>query len=105
MTQRDARRRPAEPLTLPLFARLAPAVAPELLAARIEAASAPDDVVVDLPVDRAVAPDDVATVRLPMALRGYRMAAVDDVLDRLGAELALRDERIRALEDQLRGRR
>ena len=67
--------------------------------------TAPDDVVVDLPVDRAVAPDDVATVRLPMALRGYRMAAVDDVLDRLGAELALRDERIRALEDQLRGRR
>ncbi len=33
-----------------------------------------------------------------MALRGYRMDEVDDVLDRLGAELALRDARIAELE-------
>jgi hypothetical protein len=48
MTSRDIAGRPAEPLSLPIFARLAPALPAELLAARIEAATAPDDVVVDL---------------------------------------------------------
>ena len=48
MTSRDIAGRPAEPLSLPIFARLAPALPAELIAARIEAASAPDDVVVDL---------------------------------------------------------
>lgn len=42
---------------------------------------------------------DVDTLRLPLAVRGYQMAAVDEVLDRLAAELALRDAEIR----QLRG--
>ena len=42
---------------------------------------------------------DVETLRLPLAVRGYQMAAVDEVLDRLAAELALRDAEIR----QLRG--
>ena len=57
-----------------------------------------DDVEVDLPDDREVSPADLSAVRLPMALRGYRMSAVDDVLDRLAAELAVRDARIRDLE-------
>jgi DivIVA domain-containing protein len=35
------------------------------------------------------------------ALRGYRMGEVDDVLDRLGAELAERDVRIAELEAAL----
>jgi hypothetical protein len=48
MTPRDIAGRPAEPLSLPIFARLAPAPPAELIAARIEAATAPDDVVVDL---------------------------------------------------------
>ncbi|MFH0751056.1 MAG: hypothetical protein V2B17_04405 [Chloroflexota bacterium] len=48
MTPRDIAGRPAEPLSLPIFARLAPALPAELIAARIEAATAPDDVVVDL---------------------------------------------------------
>ncbi len=48
MTSRDIAGRPAEPLSLPIFARLAPALPAELIAARIEAATAPDDVVVDL---------------------------------------------------------
>lgn len=60
----------------------------------------PDDVEVDLPVDRAVSADDVATVRLPMALRGYRMSDVDDLLDRLASELAIRDARIQELEEE-----
>jgi len=64
--------------------------------------ASPDDVEVDLPVQRAVTVDDVAGLRLPMALRGYRMRDVDDVLDRLGAELAVRDDRIRELEEQAR---
>ena len=48
MTHRDLPGRPAEPLALPIFARLAPALPPAVLAARLEAATAPDDVVVDL---------------------------------------------------------
>ncbi len=48
MTHRDIAGQPAEPLSLPIFARLAPALPAELIAARIEAATAPDDVVVDL---------------------------------------------------------
>jgi hypothetical protein len=48
MTSRDIAGRPAEPLSLPIFVRLAPALPAGLIAARIEAATAPDDVVVDL---------------------------------------------------------
>jgi hypothetical protein len=48
MTHRDVPGRPVEPLALPIFTRLAPALPPEELAARVEAATAPDDVVVDL---------------------------------------------------------
>ncbi|KDN83334.1 DivIVA domain-containing protein [Kitasatospora cheerisanensis] len=51
-----------------------------------------------LPQDRPLSRTDVDDLRLPMALRGYRMDEVDDVLDRLGAELALRDARIAELE-------
>jgi DivIVA domain-containing protein len=49
----------------------------------------------------AVQPEDVAEVRFDMALRGYRMSEVDEVLARLADELADRDARIRALEDAL----
>ncbi|WP_354642195.1 DivIVA domain-containing protein [Kitasatospora camelliae] len=51
-----------------------------------------------LPRERPLSRDDVDALRLPMALRGYRMDEVDDVLDRLGAELAHRDSRIAELE-------
>lgn len=57
-----------------------------------------DDVVIDLPMDRPLVASDVESVRLPLALRGYRMACVDEVLDRLAAELALRDTQIRELQ-------
>ncbi|WP_079063965.1 DivIVA domain-containing protein [Streptomyces sp. NRRL F-4489] len=53
----------------------------------------------DRPLDRA----DVEAVRLPVTVRGYRMDDVDDVLDRLGAELAERDARIAELETALAG--
>ncbi|MFF3851321.1 DivIVA domain-containing protein [Streptomyces sp. NPDC002328] len=54
-----------------------------------------------LPPDRPVARADVDDLRFPLAARGYRMADVDDVLNRLGAELAERDARIAELESAL----
>ncbi|RSS86257.1 DivIVA domain-containing protein [Streptomyces sp. WAC05292] len=57
----------------------------------------PDRVADALPETRPVAPADVAALRLPVAARGYRMAEVDDVLERLAAELAERDSRIAEL--------
>ncbi|MFI7009116.1 DivIVA domain-containing protein [Streptomyces sp. NPDC050145] len=54
-----------------------------------------------LPQDRPVARADVEALRLPTAVRGYRMAEVDDALNRLGAELAERDARITELESAL----
>jgi DivIVA domain-containing protein len=60
----------------------------------------PDDVVVRLPADRSMVASDVETLRLPLAVRGYQMAAVDEVLDRLAVELTLRDAQIRELQAQ-----
>ncbi|MFJ8945505.1 DivIVA domain-containing protein [Streptomyces sp. NPDC102395] len=54
-----------------------------------------------LPPDRPVQRADVDRLRFPLAARGYRMAEVDDVLNRLGAELAERDDRIAELESAL----
>lgn len=54
-------------------------------------ADAPSDAVdPGLPVGRLAA-GDLAGVRFGLAFRGYRMAEVDAVLDRLAAELAERD--------------
>lgn len=58
-----------------------------------------------LPLTRPVVPAAVVGMRLPLAARGYRMAEVDDVLDRLAAELAARDARIASLESRLAGAR
>ncbi|MFI7321034.1 DivIVA domain-containing protein [Streptomyces venezuelae] len=56
-----------------------------------------------LPPDRPLRRADVDLVRFPMTLRGYHMGEVDDVLGRLGAELAERDARIAELEAALAG--
>ncbi|MER8237032.1 hypothetical protein [Streptomyces sp. NPDC094049] len=64
---------------------------------------APEQLVDPLPVSRPVDRADVEALRLPVGLRGYRMADVDDVLVRLGAELAERDARIAELEESLTG--
>lgn len=57
-----------------------------------------DRIAARLPQERPLKREDVDGIRLPMALRGYRMDEVDDVLDRLGAELSYRDARIAELE-------
>ncbi|MEV8590077.1 hypothetical protein [Streptomyces sp. NPDC051180] len=64
---------------------------------------APEQLVDPLPETRPVDRADVEALRLPVAARGYRMADVDDVLVRLGAEIAERDARIAELEEALAG--
>lgn len=56
-----------------------------------------------LPPDRPVQRADIEALRFPLAVRGYRMAEVDDALGRLGAELAERDARIQELQSALSG--
>jgi DivIVA domain-containing protein len=46
---------------------------------------------------RRVAPEDVESLRFTMAVRGYRMDEVDAVLDRLSAELSVRDAELSRL--------
>lgn len=67
---------------------------------------------VSVPVDRApsgldpqepVRAQDVAGLRFNLALRGYRMDEVDEVLTLLAAALADRDERISELEQSVPG--
>jgi DivIVA domain-containing protein len=47
---------------------------------------------------RALRAEDVRSVRFSLALRGYRMGEVDEVLARLAEELSARDCRLAALE-------
>jgi hypothetical protein len=46
-----------------------------------------------------IRPDDVTAMRLPVALRGYRFAETDLLLDRLTDELRARDEEIERLRN------
>lgn len=48
-----------------------------------------------------VDPDDVLDVRFDPAVRGYRMAQVDGVLERLVDEIRLRDAEIRLRDAQI----
>jgi hypothetical protein len=56
-----------------------------------------DEPIWALPVERSLVAADVADVRLPVALRGYRFAETDLLLDRLVEELQARDEEIARL--------
>jgi hypothetical protein len=47
--------------------------------------------------DDQLEPSDIIGVRLPVAVRGYRFAETDLLLDRLTEELRLRDEEISRL--------
>ena len=56
-----------------------------------------DEPIWELPAERALVAADIAEVRLPVALRGYRFAETDLLLDRLVEELRARDEEIARL--------
>ncbi len=65
----------------------------------------PDRRDLGLPAAGPVRAEHLEQVRFGMVVRGYRMAEVDAVLDRVAAELRERDERLAALEDEVgRGR-
>lgn len=51
----------------------------------------------------AITPADVDGLRFGLGLRGYRMDQVDDVLDRLSAELRAKDQRLAQLEASVSG--
>jgi DivIVA domain-containing protein len=53
-----------------------------------------------LPEDRTVRAHDVADAQFSVAFRGYRMAEVDEALDRLAVEIAERDAQIERLTGQ-----
>lgn len=61
---------------------------------------APDRAPLDVPPG-PLAADDVDAVRFAVGLRGYRMDEVDQVLDRVADDLAVRDARIAELEARL----
>jgi hypothetical protein len=65
----------------------------------------PDRLADRLPDNRPVSRRDLDRLRLPVTVRGYRMTDVDDILDRLGAELTERDARIAELEAERAGKR
>lgn len=50
------------------------------------------------PSDIRMAPEDIDALRFRMAFRGYRMDQVDDALDRLREEIAVRDAKIVTLQ-------
>jgi DivIVA domain-containing protein len=56
----------------------------------------------DLP-DHPLTAEDIGSLRFGVTLRGYAMAQVDDVLARLGREIADRDAEITALRAETDG--
>jgi hypothetical protein len=57
-----------------------------------------DEPLWELPGDKRLGSGDVQAVRLPVALRGYRFAETDLLLDRLADELRERDDEIARLK-------
>ncbi len=65
----------------------------------------PDDQVRALPTTRPLIESDVAALRFDTAIRGYRMAQVDQSLARLGYDLGYKEELIHALEAEVQALR
>ncbi len=57
---------------------------------------------VELPEGRPVTGDDVRDLRIPVAVRGYRMTEVDWLLEQFADALDERDEEIASLRARLR---
>lgn len=55
----------------------------------------------ELPPDRRMVPADLDRVRIPVSVRGYRFAETDDLIDRLAAEIVVRDEEIARLRSRV----
>lgn len=55
----------------------------------------------ELPADRRMVREDLEQVRIPIGLRGYRFAETDELIDRLAAEIVVRDEEIARLRSPL----
>jgi hypothetical protein len=51
----------------------------------------------ELPQDRRMRSGDLDRLRIPVSVRGYRFAETDDLIDRLAAEIVVRDEEIARL--------
>lgn len=64
-----------------------------------------DEPLWQLPPDEQLDADALEQVKLPIALRGYRFAETDLLLDRLGEELRHREAEIAELREQLDRRR
>ncbi len=54
----------------------------------------------ELPADRRMVRADLDRVRIPVSVRGYRFRETDDLIDRLAAELQVRDDEITRLRSQ-----
>jgi hypothetical protein len=54
----------------------------------------------ELPADRRMVRADLDRVRIPVGVRGYRFAETDDLIDRLAAEIVVRDEEIARLRSE-----
>ncbi|HEX2904752.1 MAG TPA: hypothetical protein VHO01_14970 [Jatrophihabitans sp.] len=59
-----------------------------------------DDRPLELPANRRMRLADLDRVRIPVSLRGYRFAETDELIDRLAAEIVVRDEEIARLKQQ-----
>lgn len=67
-----------------------------------------DDAPFELPEQRRLVREDLETLRIPVAVRGYRFAETDDLIDRLAAEIVVRDEeiaRLRLVADEAKAQR
>jgi uncharacterized membrane-anchored protein YhcB (DUF1043 family) len=56
-----------------------------------------DDPLWELPEDTQVSADEIEAIRLPVALRGYRFAETDALLDLLARQLRQRDQHLAQL--------
>lgn len=61
----------------------------------------PDDRAVPLPTNRPLVETDVSSARFDVALRGYRMAQVDQALARAAYDIGYKDELINVLESEI----
>lgn len=65
-----------------------------------DVAAVRDNRPLELPANRRIKMADLDRVRIPVSVRGYRFAETDELIDRLAAEIVVRDEEIARLKQQ-----